>query len=292
MFDIIRKILHLTDLHLSSTDEISRKILYDNIKQLKPLIIFITGDISNSVTMKQCLQDLIMNIDIETSVFYVLGNHDYYYSSVDDVINDLTLQYHKNYFFTELLVCKPMWVKEIFIHNNLIIGVNNFPDGRCGDLEKSKISINDYAYIKDYVVDDYKEVMKRLGKISADQLDSRLNDYDLYLYDNIIILMHTPPFRGAALHNGMMTMGGYEPHMVNISCGEVLEYHASKSENKNTNFVVLCGHTHTQSVYEHLQNLIVYTGGSYVGHPNISGVISLVGDKLKYEQFDKVWINL
>jgi 3',5'-cyclic AMP phosphodiesterase CpdA len=292
MYNLHRRILHLTDLHLSSSDEKSRQILYDNIRQLKPLIIFITGDIGNSTTIKKHLQELILNIDTDTSVYYVLGNHDYYYSSVDCVINDLTLQYHKNDFFNELLVCTPMWVKEISILNNLIIGVNNFPDGRCGDLDKSEIFINDYSYIEDYVVNDYKEVMKKLGKISADQLDSRLNDHDLYLYDNIVVLMHTPPFRGAALHNGMMTMGGYEPHMVNVSCGEVLEYHATKEENKNTNFVVLCGHSHSQSVYDPLQNLTVYTGGSYLGHPNISGVISLDCGKFIYERFDKIWVNL
>lgn len=281
------KILHMTDLHFDFMDGGKRLEFYHKINEINPDIITITGDIGNSRTVKNYLDEIFIHVDTKL-IYYVLGNHDYYGSSIALVTEKLVRSHYSGEFSdpngSQLT---PAWVKEFSIKgNNLIFGINNVADGKCGDLRKSNIYLNDYSYIEEYNVQNYKEVIPNLGKISADQLDLRLSDYDLSSFENVIILMHVPPFSGASLSpNGYPSNSYWAPHFVNFTCGEVLDKYAKN--NPNTNFIILSGHTHTQSTYKHSDNLVVYTGKGEYEKAMISGILEINRDGTIYTNYDE-----
>jgi predicted phosphodiesterase len=281
------KILHITDAHFEFMSADNRREFYSKINQMDSDVLAITGDIGNSRTVKNYLTEMFKNVNAKL-IYYVLGNHDYYGSSMALVTEKLVRSYYSGEFCDSSgIQIRPAWVKEFGMEgNNLIFGINNVADGKCGDLKKSNIYLNDYSYIEEYNVQNYKEVIRNLGKISADQLDLRLGDYDLNSFENVIILMHVSPFREASLSpDGYPSSSFWAPHFVNFGCGEVLNKYASSSP--DTNFIVLCGHTHTQSMYRHLDNLVVYAGKGEYEKAFISGVLEINEQGVTYTNYDE-----
>ena len=77
------KLTWLTDIHLNFLDDEARQKFYDKITNTHCDVVLISGDIAEA----SCVVDLLteMAAHIKKPIYFVLGNHDYYRGTVDDV---------------------------------------------------------------------------------------------------------------------------------------------------------------------------------------------------------------
>lgn len=75
------------------------------------------------------------------------------------------------------------------------------------------------------------------------------------------------------MHDGQVSNDDYLPFFASKITGDVL-LEAAK-DNPKIEFLVLCGHTHSDSYYKPLDNLTVKAGSVEYGKPTVQEVIEL-----------------
>ena len=80
------KLIWLTDIHINFLDKDERLQFYQKIIRKKCDAILISGDIAEGNSVVDLLTE--MADTIQKPIYFVLGNHDYYFSSVAAVIKD------------------------------------------------------------------------------------------------------------------------------------------------------------------------------------------------------------
>lgn len=267
------KLAWLTDVHLNFLDADERKKFYQEIINTACDSVLLSGDIAEAPSIKNVLQEL--SDFIEKPVYFVLGNHDYYRGQVNQVRNEMTgLTEYSEYLFW-LSASGPQQIDK----HTILIGQDGWADGRLGNYQNSPISLNDSRMITDL----FQE--KLLGKHQLLQKMQQLADLDaIALYNDlmqalehhphkIIVLTHVPPFKEACLHNGQLSDDNWLPYFSSKAMGDVLMPIAKN--NLFINFLVLCGHTHSDACYKPLENLVVKTGKAEYYQPTIQEIIKI-----------------
>ena len=77
------KLAWVTDIHLNFLEFADRKRLYQDIVETKSNAVLISGDIAEAPTVSEILEEMAQHI--AKPIYFVLGNHDYYQSSVANV---------------------------------------------------------------------------------------------------------------------------------------------------------------------------------------------------------------
>jgi len=90
-------------------------------------------------------------------------------------------------------------------------------------------------------------------------------------FQNILMLMHVPPFRAACWHEGKISDDEYLPHFACKAVGDVLVDVMKKYP--QCKLTVLCGHTHSNGVANILPNLYVKTGSAQYGRPRLQEML-------------------
>ena len=111
------------------------------------------------------------------------------------------------------------------------------------------------------------ELIQKLAFEDAKQLVHQIHKAAENLHPhNIIILMHVPPFKENARHQGKLCEPTHLPLFLSKVTGDMIRRCASKYP--HIDFQVLCGHTHSLSFYKPLSNMTVKAGSSVLGkHP-------------------------
>ena len=78
----------LTDIHLNFLRPLALRTFYDRVKAERPDALFVTGDIAESESFARFVVELASHSGAH--VYFVLGNHDYYRSSIRRVRDGLT----------------------------------------------------------------------------------------------------------------------------------------------------------------------------------------------------------
>lgn len=267
------KLAWLTDIHLNFLDVDGRKKFYKKILAATYDALLISGDIAEA----PCLINLLceMQEQIEKPIYFVLGNHDYYKGTIQEVraaASHLT-KTHSQLFW--LPATGIQWLT----HETMLVGQDGWADGRLGDYANSRVSINDSRMIVDLFQ------MKLLGKFQLVEKMQQLADSDAAALNNdlvqaieqhpkkIIVLTHVPPFKEACLHNGQISGDDWLPYFSSKVMGDLLLTCARN--NPSIDFLVLCGHTHSKACYQPLTNLIVKTGEVEYYKPTIQEIISI-----------------
>jgi Icc-related predicted phosphoesterase len=152
-------------------------------------------------------------------------------------------------------------------------------DGRFGDYTNSRVVINDSRLIDDLfeykILGKYKllEKMQELADQDAKVLKQRLDQAAISKPQKIIVLTHIPPFKEACLHNGEISNDDWLPFFSSKVVGDLLTNFAI--ENNKIALLVLCGHTHSEAIYQPLPNLVVRAGKSEYYLPQILDVIDI-----------------
>lgn len=252
------KIAWATDIHLDHTKKITRIAFYDSIKNMNPDILLISGDIANSKSLKSFLYE-INNIQTESlmSLFFVLGNHDFYGSSIKTVrkVASKFIGYLTNRSFIDLGTIA-------------LIGHDGWYDARNGRI--GKIVLNDFTLIDEFRncinVNLMYDKFDSLAKEAANHFKKNL-ELAFKTYDKVILLTHVAPFAESAWYNGQMSDINWLPYFSSRVEGDTLLEVMKAYPNKE--LLVLCGHSHGKGEYKPLDNLRVLTGDAEYQHPKL-----------------------
>lgn len=263
------RVVWLTDIHLNFVDRPQVLSFLDKVNAQGADAVVITGDIAEARDLLEYLQ-LIEN-KISAPVYFVLGNHDFYFGSLATVRQQVTefCQAHP----------KLVWLQNaglVQLSTNVgLFGHDGWADGRLGDFERSTVMLNDYTLIKELSGHSKQarwEVLKKLGDDAAASVRQVL-PRALEAYSQVVFLTHVPPFREACWYNGQISNDEWLPHFTCRAVGTVLSEIVRDYPHRK--LTVLCGHTHGRGECYPLPNLHVMTGGAEYGSPVIERLLQL-----------------
>lgn len=263
------KLLWATDIHLDHLSPEQGASFIKEMAEQKPSVAVITGDISTAETVDKWL--LYMDRVFTCPVYFVLGNHDYYHGSIEQVrqkVRQIT-RYSQ----------RVRWLPEVGLvsltPNTVLIGCDGWGDARLGDFDHSDTKMSDYIFIKELVGLDrpqIKQVIQALGKDSANYIARALPEA-MNRAQFIIIATHVPPFAEACWHQGRRGDAKWLPNYTCGAIGEVIQEMAVSSMYHQ--FLVLCGHTHGFADVHILPNLHIKVGEVEYGKPNVQDIITV-----------------
>lgn len=259
----------LTDIHL---EFLSQKEVISFIKELADQRfdgLFLTGDISTATQIHTHLQ--FFEEFYQSPVYFVLGNHDYYGGSLETVRK-----------MVEEICSKSKWLHWLPVSgvvriskDTCLIGHGGWADGRLGDYASSKVLLNDYLKIQNFVQAGgigRLAMLNSLGDQAATHFQDLLPEA-LEHFNHVIVLTHIPPFKESCWHEGKISADDWLPHFSCKAVGDVLaEFMAGYPDKQMT---VFCGHTHSNGKCMILPNLEVKTGGAKYGSPMIQEIVSI-----------------
>jgi predicted phosphohydrolase len=265
----IRRLAWATDVHLNFLSSAGMDAFCAALAGEEPDAILITGDIAEGPTVEPLLS--LVAAELKTPIYFVLGNHDYYRSSIPRV----------RALVTELSQRSPWlsWLPAAGVvplgPDVALVGVDGWADGRFGDYPRSPVQLNDYLLIAELAgltKAARLAELNRLGDAEAARLAELLHEA-LRKHRRVIVATHVPPFKEACWHEGRISSDDWLPHFSCRATGEVLRRAALAHPDRKIR--VLCGHTHGAGTAEILPNLKVVTGGAEYGEPRVQGTIEL-----------------
>ena len=234
------KYLWYTDTHLDKIGPWTKVRFISHIIREMPRGIFLTGDISNGLLTAFDLGTLASWV--ECPIYFVLGNHDYHFSSIEkthDKIRKLC-QKHKNL----------IWMTESDVvelsPEVALIGAEGWYDANIGDPKylqwtMDSFLIQDFRKLSslDQKVKLFRELAVKGSAIIADKLQKATERN----YKTVYVLTHFPPWKEVTRDVGTWMERFWLPYNVNIGMGQCIES-IMKDRNKR-HVTVLAGHTHT-----------------------------------------------
>ena len=181
---------------------------------------------------------------VRCPIYFVLGNHDYWTSSIDkihDKIRKLCKQ------FPHLI-----WLSQsdvIPLNNEVaIIGDEGWFDGRNGNTDYLKLTVDQYM-IEDFrkykTIDEKLECWRNMALKSSFNIEAKLHKALELGYKTVYILTHFPPWIEATRDRGTILEKFWLPYNTNIKLGQTIENIMCKR--LQSKVIVLCGHTHCDS---------------------------------------------
>lgn len=263
------RVAWLTDIHLNFvTPEAGRRFL-DEVFGSGGDAVLIGGDIAEAPTMAAFLRQIG---DAATCpVYFVLGNHDFYYGSIAEVRAAAARLAAENPRLVYLTTADAVSLSP----GLALAGHDGWADARHGDYERSYVMMNDYRLIRELARHDKESrlpVLRALGEEAAAHA-RRVLPAAFERHQQALFLTHVPPFREACWHEGRTSDDEWLPHFTCGALGEaLLDIMRARPERRLT---VLCGHTHSPGETQLLPNLTVLTGGAIYGQPAVARVWDL-----------------
>lgn len=268
------KLVWLTDIHLNFLEIEDRMDFYQKIIDTSGDKILISGDIAEAPSVSNLLKE--MTRIINKPIYFVLGNHDYYKGTVAAVRQEMIdLTKHET-----LVHWLPISDLQDLGNQTILLGEDCWADGRYGDYTNSHVVLRDCRMIHDLVQSNVLGKYALLSKMQefADQDAQHLKNNLIHAINNhhpkkVIIVTHIPPFKEACLYEGKISNDDFLPFFSSKITGDILTQIAQK--NKDVEFLVLCGHTHSAAYYQPYANLIIKAGAAEYRKPEIQEIITL-----------------
>ena len=263
----------LTDIHLNFLSEKERLLFYKKISKTNCDALVITGDIADAPSLSSILREMAQVL--QKPIYFVLGNHDYYHSGISEVKKEVR----------ELCRSDSLlhWLSEeqgiMLNQNTVLLGQDGWADGRYGDYQNSRVVLNDSRVIHDLFKaailgrNQLLQKMQELADFDAKAMSTNLTSSIAKGVKKIIILTHVSPFDASCWHEGKMNTPDWMPFFTSKAMGDVILSIAKN--NPTIDFLVLCGHTHSSSIYQSLPNLLVKAGKAEYYQPEIQELISV-----------------
>lgn len=246
----------MTDIHLNFLRPLQLEAFFDRIKAEQPDALLVTGDIAESDSVFPRLGELAAQTGAK--VYFVLGNHDFYRSSlraIRQLAERLTTA-------TYVPAVDPIRLTSRVV----MTGVDGWGDARCGDLA-STVELSDWIRIEELKAaksaTERIEILQRLGGNEARALSRKLAAVPPT--PELLIMTHVPPFPEACVYDDGPSGPAWLPWFTCVSTGEVLLRYAAA--HPDTTITVLCGHSHGIGSFRPpaAPNLEVRTGGWHKG---------------------------
>jgi len=257
----------LTDIHLNFVRSELRRQFYSAIEQGQPDAVLIGGDIAEAPDVVECLHEIESAID--KPIYFVLGNHDFYRSSIADVSARVSSVATPN------LVWLTGSGVQLLNDSIALIGDDGWADGRLGNYAASTLFLNDFLLIGEFAELNKAErlvLLNELADAAAARIRTKLHEA-CSVRPRVILLTHVPPFHEATWHEGRTSDDDWLPHFGSKVMGDTIievmdQYPQCRVE-------VLCGHTHGAGLVQIRPNVIAKTGGAVYGKPVVQGVLEV-----------------
>lgn len=270
-----------TDLHLDHASQGAWRGLIDAIRA--PVCddrradgLVITGDLSEGDDVTVKLRR--MAHATEMPIYFVLGNHDFYGSSISRTRQRVIATVREDGRLNYLTDGGPIELAG----GCFLLGEDGWGDATEGDFAGSPVRLNDFSKIEDFrrlPPEHWKGQLNGLGEESAARLASKLESLPADA-DHVLILTHVPPFREACWYQGHTTDDDWAPFFVCGCVGRALRSFAATRP--TTRITVLCGHTHHGGVCHLAGNLTVLTGEAIYGQPKIQGFLRIESSGIRF----------
>jgi predicted phosphohydrolase len=257
------RLVWATDVHLDMLSDERVVAFARTIASQDPDRVLLSGDISVADALEHHLE--ILRATIQRPILFVLGNHDYYRSSIDAVRAKMTR--------TGDLVWLHGASPERIGRRTSIVGCDGWGDARIGNATTTPVLLSDFFLVKDLVGksrDDLVRTLQALGHESRSALEGSLASA-VKSADRILVLTHVPPFRESCWHEGQISDDDWLPFFTCKAVGDLLLEVARRYPDKH--FEVYCGHTHGAGYARIRENLEVHTGAAAYGAPAIARVL-------------------
>ena len=257
------RVTWVTDPHLDFVPKEERDDFVALVAAEQPDALFLTGDIGRAKIILDCLGRFEKGLQCPT--YFVLGNHDYYGSSISEV-REKVQEFCR---LRDKLVWLPAANVVELTKDICLIGHGGWGDAVAGNAWESPIVLNDWHYIRELAIFDKKERLTKLKKLGEEAASHLKKCIELAVrnYKQCLILTHVPPFREACWHNGEISDDDWAPHFTNVATGEILRQAAL--DNPAVAFTVFCGHTHSDGVARMEPNLLINTGDAVYRDPAV-----------------------
>lgn len=258
-----------TDIHLDWVDAAEREAFFNAVRATSAEAIALSGDIAEGINTALYLDEMARQF--QRPIYFVLGNHDFYGSSVARArqrITSLTAQ-------REFLHYLPAAGVVELTPTTALIGHDGWGDARLGDFENSKVFLTDFVAIEDLAeANGDRQALRRrlneLGEEAARSIAAHLAQA-LERYPRVVLVTHVPPFREAAWYDGRFSSDDWLPFFSCQAVGDVLRQ--AMLGRPDRQLLVLCGHTHGRGESQILDNLRVLTGGADQAGPIVQQVL-------------------
>jgi hypothetical protein len=204
-------------------------------------------------------------------VYFVLGNHDFYFGSIREVRRQV-----QQLCQTALHLCYLSDQDVISVNSRVgLVGHDGWADARFGDYERSYVMMNDYKLISELAAFNKKDRWPELQALGdeAGAHVRRVLPAALAQFPEVILATHVPPLREACWYDGRISDDEWAPHFTCKAVGDaILEIMPDYPDRQLT---VLCGHTHGGGETRPLENVHIITGAAQYGKPAINGVLEV-----------------
>lgn len=274
------KIIWLSDIHLNHISETNNRVILNHVvgKLEKDNTVVITGDIAEAPSVLSFMSVWRKKIEeVGANLKFVLGNHDYYRGSINNMRKSLEDLFTDN------------WLGSCGIVNlndtTALVGHDGWYDGLYSDYFKSRLDMNDYYLIKELSCMPPANISKmaRFGIIqnlsgqSANYVYENGKKALLGKYNTLYIATHIPPYVNSAWFKGAPSNSDWLPHFSSKLMGDAITKLSQEFPDKK--IIVLCGHTHVgepkNHEYLHTDNCKCYTASAEYGLPVISDIFKL-----------------
>jgi 3',5'-cyclic AMP phosphodiesterase CpdA len=259
----------LSDLHLNFLSRPAIDPFLDGLSRLPADALLIGGDIAEADSFEPLLAEI--GDAFSKPVYFVLGNHDFYGGSFASVRGSAR----------SLVSDRLIWLTEsetqILDESIALVGDDTWSDGRLGNALHTPVLLNDFVLISDLQNlprPQLIEALNVLGDEAAGRLRPKLEAASR-ARPVVVVLLHVPPFRGAAWHMGRISSDDWLPWFSCEAVGRGLRKCAQ--DHPDTRFWVLCGHTHSSGRYAPCPNMAVLTAAAEYGRPAVQGILDPCG---------------
>lgn len=257
------RIAWATDIHLDFAGKKAVDRFIASVVEVQPDCLILTGDTGESDSWRLLLDNLTERVG--KPVYFVLGNHDYYRSTIAKVRSEAS--------------SVPGWLVKsgalLLSDEVALVGHDGWGDGRLGNYASSNVMLNDYLLIGELVHANRfarLRVLEALGDEAADHFRQWI-PAAAQRRKRIFVATHVPPFKDACWHEGRLSDDHWLPHFSCAAAGDALL--ALADEFADVEFTVLCGHTHGEGYVRMRPNLEVFTGGAEYGVPKLQRVFEV-----------------
>jgi len=275
------KLAWVTDIHLDCVDNLQTALNSLNAGLAGCDGLILSGDISTGSSVTYHLRDL--EEVVQKPIYFVLGNHDYYFSDILDVRHRVveTTRYMS---FSKYLGAIPY---HRLSNSTVIIGSDGWYDAFNGDAIGSDMIMNDWLKIADFKPAIKNSLMgKTINKsiimqvareICKASVNHIIKSIKIVADDSehVIVVTHVPPFAESYTDDKYKNIlpQNVIPWYTSKMMGEMLKTAAKTYQ--QTRFTVLSGHTHSPFEGDILHNLHAKVGKSQYGSPQIAGYINI-----------------
>ena len=257
----------MTDTHFDFIDATTKSALAGRLRGSTAQRLLLTGDIATGTDVTEWLMWL-------TEVFagdihFVLGNHDYYNSSLAIVDQQVGALNHPR-----LHWCDQSGVISLD-ESSALVGTGGWGDTGYGNFMETPIRLNDHRLIAELSNIPRPELMQRLqrrGQEYAAQLRTYLRTA-VQQHSRVWVLTHVPPFEESCWYREHWGAWEWTADFGCKAVGDVLLELAEA--NPGCQFNVLCGHGHNPGFADMRSNLRVRTGSAEYRNPRIELTLDL-----------------